>query len=287
MKSASVITLVRGREQHLKNMILGLLESTQLPSELVIVHMNEAADYPLPETSFPVHRVLVTSSVSIIPLAAARNRGAEAAHEELLIFLDVDCIPESTLVSDYLQAQSEFNGLLMGDIRYLPPRVTTKNWTMEELRKKGVPHPKRPTVKNLVEPSNGYELFWSLTFAISKAGFKQIGGFDTRYQGYGAEDTDFAFTARELDIPFALNRSICYHQHHPVYRPPLQHFNDIIANARRFYTKWDHWAMEGWLEEFAARGYIDYKPTDSEIQIIRQPTEAEVQAAYYEAPAGF
>jgi hypothetical protein len=45
--------------------------------------------------------------------------------------------------------------------------------------------------------------------------------------------------------------------------------------------------MEGWLEEFAARGYIDYKPTDSEIQIIRQPTEAEVQAAYYEAPAGF
>lgn len=268
-------------------MILGLCESSQQPSELVIVHMNEESDYPLPEIPFPVSRISVTSSETKIPLATARNRGAQEAQGDLLIFLDVDCIPETTLVEDYSQAQSAFSGLIMGDIRYLPQGVPLENWSFDELRASGVAHPNRPEITALVEPTNRYELFWSLTFAITRQNFEKIGGFDTQYQGYGAEDTDFAFVARQQALPFALSRARCYHQHHAVYQPPVQHFSDIIANARRFYEKWDRWAMEGWLKEFAERGYITWNAEEPNLEIIRHPTSNEIQAAYHEAPAGF
>lgn len=287
MISTSVITLVHGRQKHLKNMILGLCESSQRPSELVIVHMNERGDYTLPETPFPIHRISITSLETKIPLAAARNRGAQEAQGDLLIFLDVDCIPETTLIENYRRAQSAFNGLIMGDIRYLPLGVRSENWSFDELRSASIPHPNRPTVNAVVEPTGRYELFWSLTFAITRQGFEKIGGFDTRYQGYGAEDTDFAFVARKQAVPFALSCALCYHQHHAVYRPPLQHFQDIITNARQFYAKWDRWVMESWLKEFADRGYITWNAKESNLEIIRAPTPGEIQAAYHEAPAGF
>ena len=41
-----------------------------------------------------------------------------------------------------------------------------------------------------------YELLWSLSFALTATAWRRIGGFYDRYRGYGAEDTDFALTAR-------------------------------------------------------------------------------------------
>ena len=38
-----------------------------------------------------------------------------------------------------------------------------------------------------------YRLFWSLSFAVT-GDVVRVGGFDEAYEGYGGEDTDFAFT---------------------------------------------------------------------------------------------
>ena len=75
---------------------------------------------------------------------------------------------------------------------------------------------------------------WSLCFAIGRTQFEKIGGFDTHYVGYGAEDTDFAFMARELNIEFYLTCDVIYHQQHSVYRPPLNHLSSIVVNANAF-----------------------------------------------------
>ena len=57
-----------------------------------------------------------------LPLAAARNAGAEAALEagaELLVFLDVDCLPGDRLLPRYAQAARD-DALLCGPVTYLP-----------------------------------------------------------------------------------------------------------------------------------------------------------------------
>ena len=54
--------------------------------------------------------------------------------------------------------------------------------------------------------------FWSLCFAITRQQFEALGGFDTAYVGYGAEDTDFAFRASACGTPFYLTGELVYHQ---------------------------------------------------------------------------
>ncbi len=88
--SASVLTLVRGRADHLRNLMAGLARQTVRPRELVIAWMQPDRASDLPDPGCPVRHLHVPGEP--MPLAAARNRAAEAASGTLLIFLDVDCI---------------------------------------------------------------------------------------------------------------------------------------------------------------------------------------------------
>ena len=137
-------------------------------------------------------------------------------------------------------------------------------------------------VPTAIKKTDDYGAFWSLCFAIKREQFEQIGGFDTQYTGYGAEDTDFAFTARQLDINFYLTADLVYHQQHAVYRPPLNHLESIIINANRFYQKWQCWPMDGWLEQFCKMGLIEWTNEQSNsITLLRQPSSKEIELAYY------
>ncbi|MGB3181982.1 MAG: galactosyltransferase-related protein [Cyclobacteriaceae bacterium] len=283
----SILTLVHERRDHLVNLIMGLSRSKVMPNELVITFMNEAPYDDLPGLPFPIRMLRVDSAETAIPLAEARNGAVQQADGDLLVFLDVDCIPDPALVGRFRQAAEQFDGLMMGDIRYLPPQTAFDPCNFPALRKKAVAHPDRPVVHELVQPESRYELFWTLSFALQRELWDRLGGLDEGFRGYGGEDTDLAFTTRKMDIPFALVDAVCYHQHHAVYRPPLQHFDDILVNAIRFHKKWDIWPMDGWLKAFADMGLIRWDKKSTEITRVRAPSEEEIQAARHEAPAGF
>lgn len=103
-----------------------------------------------------------------------------------------------------------------------------------------------------------YELFWSLSFAATRETWDRLGGFDEGYEGYGGEDTDFAFRAREAGIALVwVGGAHAYHQHHPTSNPPVQHLDDILRNGRRFAERWGEWPMQGWLSAFADLGLVD------------------------------
>ena len=95
--------------------------------------------------------------------------------------------------------------------------------------------------------------------------------------------------SRILDIPKLLNDLLHSDEHcrvlseqHSVYRPPLNHLDSIVMNANRFYEKWQHWPMSGWLAEFAQLQLIDWRDTQTvPIGINRQPSDAEIIAAHY------
>ena len=76
--------------------------------------------------------------------------------------------------------------------------------------------------------------------------------------GYGAEDTDFGQRLVRGGGTAALGgrRREPYHQHHPSASPPVQHLDDIVANANVFADRWGWWPMQTWLEQFRERGLV-------------------------------
>jgi glycosyltransferase involved in cell wall biosynthesis len=270
MNNISVLTLVRNRSEALQNLIHGLTLNTVLPFELIIVHMNEEPQTP-PEVSYPI-RSLMCNADSPLPLAEARNLAMSMARTEFCIFLDVDCIPGPTLVQDYAKAFQEGDCLWTGHIRYLKKGATVEKDVFKNLVGYSLEDPIRHAMEQIP-----YPLFWSLNFGCSKTVFARIGKFDPQFKGYGAEDTDFAFSARRNAVPLKTVNTFAFHQHHPSYSPPLNNLQSIVLNAALFFKKWDVWPMEGWLKQFQTQGFIEW--TDNAINIIKYPVEADLKLA--------
>jgi hypothetical protein len=278
-----VITLVHGRGTHLANLIEGLASSSLVPEGLWIVHMNEPAS-EFPDHPFPIHTRQVDEPGGL-PLAKARNSVMAIDPTAPWVLLDVDCIPTHDLLAHYRDGLARApDALHMGQVRYLPEGANGPGWNEATLYERGVEHP-------LAEFREGpgsalaYHLFWSLNFACHGSTFARIGGFDEGYTGYGGEDTDFAFRAREEGVALLDNPAMAFHQYHPTYDPPLNHFTDIVANARRFYHRWGVWPMEGWLRAFCDQGLLSW--TNERLEIIQTPSAEHVAQALNLKRLGF
>ncbi|MCJ8141243.1 glycosyltransferase family 2 protein [Falsirhodobacter halotolerans] len=277
--SVSVLTIAKGRDAHLKNMMLGLARQTVPPVELIIAHMQDTPYADLPDMPFPVRQIAVTGAE--LPLARARNVAAGAASGAMLVFLDVDCIPGPTLIADYLSP--EFDGLTMGEVAYLPGGATPDGWRTEDFEPLAVRHSDRqgPPAHG-IEICEDYRCFWSLNFALPTALFDRVGGFDERFTGYGGEDTDFgkSLTAQGGRIAWIPGAKV-YHQYHPHHMPPVHHLHSVVRNAELFAQKWGYRTMEHWLYAFMLMGLIDNAgPT---IRILRDPDAEDIAFTRQEA----
>lgn len=282
-----VITAVHGRHDHLRRQRAGLAAGTRLPQEHVVVGMDDDSAAQAAEGAAerpPVRSGRAHAPHGGLPLAAARNLGAQLAGEpsprpdDLLIFLDVDCIPSAELVAAYEDAsQAHPRDILCGPVAYLPEADLDaltgggSAFTAEPLAGLADPHPARPAPppgESLRRDS--YDLFWSLSFAVRRDMFEMLGGFDEDYTGYGAEDTDFGRTAEAAGVGLRwVGGARAFHQHHPVSDPPVEHLEDILTNGARFAAKWGQWPMRGWLEAFEERGMVRRTPDGGWTRSIR------------------
>lgn len=273
-----MITTVRDRTAHLASMRRGLAGQrlARRPGDVehVIVRMGGADPWlDLPDGPPVVKLEMGLPSGADrgrLPLAAARNAGAAATSADLLVFLDVDCIPCPELIERYRWMAQQSGGLLAGPVGYLPEAICGRSVDADELRRFAVPHPARPAPEDgVLVPECRYELFWSLSFAVRRADFVALGGFCEDYVGYGGEDTDLAFTARKLGMPFSwVGGAWAWHQYHPVEDPPYGHLTDIVRNARVFHRRWGSWPMEGWLRGFANDGLIEWDSASDTVRML-------------------
>jgi GT2 family glycosyltransferase len=247
-----------GRRAHLQLQEQGLRRSECPIRHRVVVAMGDEAICGLSD----VEIVTRVPSGDRLPLARARNEGARAAiaaGADLLIFLDVDCIPAPRMVGRYLAAAQQIpNDLLCGPVQYLDPPAPTGYDLDQLLSPHATGHSARP-VPGEDECSSGgdHALFWSLSFALTVPQWTRIGGFDERYEGYGAEDTDFGQRAKANDVGLTwVGGAWAFHQHHPTSYPPTEHLEDILRNAELFHDRWGWWPMQGWLEGFRSLGLL-------------------------------
>jgi len=266
----TILTLVHNRERALINQLQGIANNSQFPIEVIIVRMNEPSA-PLPDLPFAVKQLRLDQDKGI-NLASARNYAMQHSRTDFNIFLDVDCVPSSTLITAYSATLPSSDNLVSGRVRYLSKKHTKALYPGKDLLSCSVADPVRSEDEDFT-----HELFWTLNFGCSKATFQHIGGFDEQYNGYGAEDTDFAFTARSQGIGILTLDAIAFHQYHPSYWPPLNHLESILKNAKLFFDKWATWPMEGWLQAFEELGYIQRQADD--ITLLRKPTAGEIARA--------
>ncbi|MBM2620349.1 glycosyltransferase family 2 protein [Actinoplanes sp. LDG1-06] len=229
------------------------------PVRRVVVWLDPDPPPPFPGASV-VH---VPPGPHGMRLAAGRNRGAVHA-DDLLVFLDADCLPGPSLLARYQSAAAAHpDAVLCGPVTYLPEglRPVEPN-ALPSLTAPHAARPSPPDGENVVAGPDDYRLFWSLSFAVTAPTWTRLGGFDEAYEGYGGEDTDLAWTARTAGIPLVwVGGAHAYHQYHPTSSPPWQHLDDILRNGRLFAARWGFWPMQGWLDAFAEAGAIRPTPT--------------------------
>jgi GT2 family glycosyltransferase len=197
-----------------------------------------------------------------LPLARARNQLAGAARGELLVFLDVDCIPAPGLLAAYAAALREHDALALGETRYLPGGLPAEAGE-DELLRVATRHPERADLFPTDGPprlDSRHDLFWSLNFGLRRGTFaERIGGFDEAYRGYGIEDTDFGRRAAAAGVPLCwLGDALAFHQHHSPTRLDPDGIEALVGNVRRYRERWGEWPARGWLEELAELGLIEW-----------------------------
>ncbi|WEH35102.1 galactosyltransferase-related protein [Streptomyces sp. AM 4-1-1] len=258
----AVITPVAGRHSHLLLQQDGLAAGTRVPDHYVLVTMDDPRAAPLVASRTPAaETVPVPVQDGCLPLAAARNAGARHALEagaDLLVFLDVDCVPGKNTIARY--AGNAVDGaLLCGTVAYLPP-PPPEGYRLAALPRLAKPHEGRPDpAEGQILRGGDHRLFWSLSFALTAVTWHRTGGFCEEYMGYGGEDTDFARQAADLGVELRwLGGAPVHHQYHHVSRPPVEHLDDILRNGAVFKRRWGKWPMEGWLRDFAEMGLVQY-----------------------------
>lgn len=256
MRTAVITLASQRRRLHLERQEAWLRQVDDDHVRIVVV-LDEVGDLPTRGTA-----VRVPPGADGLRLAAARNRGAQEAIErgaELLCFLDVDCLPHPDLLPLYAAAASQDTALLAGPVTYLPQGVVPS--APASAGPHLSPHPARPNpTRGSVEraSADGWNLFWSLSFACTARTWETIGGFDERYEGYGGEDTDFALTARAAGAELLwVGGAHALHQHHAVSAPPWEHLDDVLRNGALFADTWGYWPMGGWLDAFSRAGAIE------------------------------
>ncbi len=244
----------------------GLAKTSCPVDHYVVVSMESRQTMGSLGSACPGARVLwVEAADGALPISTARNTGAEHAIAEgadLLIFLDVDCIPSERLVERYCAAASTERGgrsLLCGPVGVLPPSPPG-GYDFDNLAATAHVTTTRPVPgSEEIVDCQDYHVFWGLSFAVTTESWSRIGGFCPEFIGYGGEDCDFAETARQAGIGMQwVGGAWAYHQDHPKGNPPVEHLHEIVRNANVFHRRWGWWTMSGWLHAFETLGLASY-----------------------------
>ena len=200
LASVSVIVSHYRQPEQLARMIVAL-DRQDYPAGLVEVIVVDDGS-PEPPT-VPEHVRLLTQGDEGFRLAAARNRGAEAATNDVVVFLDADTAPEP----DYLRRITRlpalsWDAVTVGHRRHaelagVPPEIPVEQaGRQHELPEPGwLLHGYRDSRNLLRADHRSYRYVIGAVIACSRRFFAETGGFDENFTSYGGEDWEWGYRA--------------------------------------------------------------------------------------------
>lgn len=192
----SVVVPVHNDAAHLRACLEALRASTHRQHEVLVV--DDGSTDATPEVAREYGVRLLQQDLRAGP-AAARNRGAMAAHGEHLMFVDADvCVHADTLarVAAAFAADAGIDALF-GSYDRAPrePNLLSqyKNLLHHFVHQQGAP-----------EAST----FWSGCGAIKRAVFLELGGFDAGYERPSIEDIELGVRLRQAGRRVVLRKDV-------------------------------------------------------------------------------
>ena len=199
MSSISLIIPTYNRQETVIQTLDYLKQQNCEDYELIVVDQTESAHLKLLNFKFEDTSVKYKYlHIEEVGLPNARNIGAEIASNEILIYIDDDCIPDQNLINSYQLIFKKLDS----KVWCVAGRVIEKNTNIFRQSNKiigGWITWYGKTLKNFDTDNRGI-CQWAPggNFAIRKKRYLELGGFDTNYIGNAMlEDADFGFNIIE------------------------------------------------------------------------------------------
>lgn len=197
MTSASLIVPTRGGAERLPVLFDALRRQTHTDWEaLVVVDGDIDGSEAVVDrySDLPVRAIVLAENRGRV---SALNAGFEAADGDVLIRCDDDFEPAPGHVAAHVAAHDE---RLCGAVG-LPINVAPENAYMRVYGRDADERSRRDAYAT--EPDERWKL-WGGNTSVRRETFAELGGFDTRYRGYGWEDVDFGYRLHSLGLPIEL-----------------------------------------------------------------------------------
>jgi len=128
----------------------------------------------------------------------ARNRGAAAAHGELLVFLDDDVVPRPDLLAAHARAHGERPGeVVLGRLLFAArgPRNVVVDWEAEWYERH---------FAELAQLDYTFACwdFFAGNMSLARRDFLEMGGFDEAFTNYGCEDWELGLRLLAAGLRF-------------------------------------------------------------------------------------
>lgn len=205
---------------------LAALERQTYPRELIeVVIADDGSDPPLERPDSPLNVVVVHQEDRGFGLARARNTGAKAASNDIVIFLDCDMLPEAGWVAAHARWHHVLSDALTLGFR---GHVDTVGLTESDVRDHSgalvdrFDHVERPEwIEYHMARTNDLtsaddDLFRMVTggnLGMRRSFLDEAGWFDESFDQWGAEDTEFGYRAWSRGALLVPERAaFCLHQ---------------------------------------------------------------------------
>lgn len=265
----SVIIITSNQNQKLNLLIDSLSKGSVTPREAVIMDLAGNAHIDK-EYNFMIKMHHYKCESGVKSYQAARNRGADKAWEENLIFIDVNCIPNPKLIEKMEEHLLCSSGLIMAEPRYLNNSFKALN-EGKDLFEHSSYHRNRPELNQELNLCFQPDLFWGICFGIRRCDFEKAGRFDELYHDRSVADIDFALAASKQKVDFYLARNTVFHWPDTSNSRLNGSLENFIRNVNYFYSKWSQWPMKEQLKEMEEQSLIDWNENQKvEIKLRNQ-----------------
>jgi GT2 family glycosyltransferase len=196
--TVSVVVVHYEQDRALARVLHALGRQSALPFEIVVADDGSRTPPVLPD--LPVPARVVTQPDLGFRAAAARNAGARVCRGDILVFLDADTTPEETCLAQLTRRVGRCRDVLAvgrrrhADLSHLPvdadpasaPGLVEPEWLRSGYAQ---------TRDLLDADGRSFRFVISAVMACRRDLYRDLGGFDERFVGYGGEDWDFAYRA--------------------------------------------------------------------------------------------
>ena len=180
--------------------------------------------------------------------AGARNNGARNARNEIIVFLDSDCVPEKNWLEEMVKPFSDRNVAgVQGAYRSRQKELIAVFGQIE------IEHR-----YELMKKSRKVDWIGSYSAAYKKSIFLEEGGFDEAYRIASGEDPDFSYTLSENGYRLVFNQNAIVWHYHPASLPKYL--------RAKFYR--GYWRVRLYRKHLGKMVSDSYTPQEIKLQIM-------------------